>query len=114
MQPPMTSLEDINDPTEAMNPVLILFAKAFQLTAPTNNNQRTSSNPRNRQIAKTVMNMSQDRETQNVIGNAGNRFGQYAGQVAQNQQGYNAWQNGRFKLLRTLFKMWVFRMVEIR
>nr|GEY98712.1 hypothetical protein [Tanacetum cinerariifolium] len=47
MQPPMTSLEDINDPTEAINTALILFAKAFQLTAPTNNNQRTSSNPRN-------------------------------------------------------------------
>nr|GEW32132.1 hypothetical protein [Tanacetum cinerariifolium] len=45
MQPPMTSLEDINDPTEAMNATLILFAKAFQLSAPTNNNQRTSSNP---------------------------------------------------------------------
>nr|GEU43410.1 hypothetical protein [Tanacetum cinerariifolium] len=53
MQPPMTSLEDINDPTEAMNATLILFAKAFQLT-----------------------------------------FRQYARQVAQNQQGYNAWQNG--------------------
>nr|GEX41631.1 hypothetical protein [Tanacetum cinerariifolium] len=48
----MTSLEDINDPIEAINTALILFAKAFQLTAPTNNNQRTSSNPRNRQIAQ--------------------------------------------------------------
>nr|GEU64287.1 retrovirus-related Pol polyprotein from transposon TNT 1-94 [Tanacetum cinerariifolium] len=48
----MTSLEDTNDPTEAMNAALILFAKAFQLTAPTNNNQRTSSNPRNHQIAQ--------------------------------------------------------------
>nr|GEZ91571.1 hypothetical protein [Tanacetum cinerariifolium] len=48
IQPQMTSLEDINDPTEAMNAALILFAKAFQLTTPTNNNQRTSSNPRNR------------------------------------------------------------------
>nr|GEX97614.1 hypothetical protein [Tanacetum cinerariifolium] len=71
MQPPMTSLEDINDPTEAMNAALILFAKAFQLSAPTNNNQRTSSNPRNRQIAQPIMNM-----------------------VAQNQQGFNAWKNG--------------------
>nr|GEW23281.1 retrovirus-related Pol polyprotein from transposon TNT 1-94 [Tanacetum cinerariifolium] len=61
MQPQMTSLEDINDPTEAMNATLILFAKAFQLSAPTNNNQRTSSNPHN---------------------------------LAQNQQGFNAWQNG--------------------
>nr|GFA27094.1 hypothetical protein [Tanacetum cinerariifolium] len=94
MQPPMTSLEDINDPTKAMNAALILFAKAFQLTAPTNNNQRTSSNPRNRQIAQPIINMSHDRQTQNVGGNGGNQFGQYAGQVAQNQQGYNAWQNG--------------------
>nr|GEW68786.1 ribonuclease H-like domain-containing protein [Tanacetum cinerariifolium] len=71
MQPPMTSLEDINDPTKAMNTALILFAKAFQLAAPTNNNQRTSSNPHNHHIAQP-----------------------YAAQVAQNQQVYNAWQNG--------------------
>nr|GEU58882.1 hypothetical protein [Tanacetum cinerariifolium] len=94
MQPPLTSLEDIKDPTEAMNATLILFAKAFQLSAPTNNNQRTSSNPRNRQIAQPVMNMDHDRQIQNVEGNGENQFGQYAGQVAQNQQGYNAWQNG--------------------
>nr|GEV10825.1 retrovirus-related Pol polyprotein from transposon TNT 1-94 [Tanacetum cinerariifolium] len=94
----MTSLEDINNPTKAMNAALILFAKAFQLTTPTNNNPRTSSNPRNRQIAQPVMNMSQDRQTQNVGGSGGNQFGQYAGQVAQNQQGYNAWQNGRIQV----------------
>nr|GEV94842.1 hypothetical protein [Tanacetum cinerariifolium] len=94
MQPPMTSLEDINDPIEAMNTALILFAKAFQLTTPINNNQRTSSNPRNHQIAQSGMNMSQDRQFQNVRGKGGNQFGQYAGQVAQNQQGYNAWWNG--------------------
>nr|GEX29572.1 hypothetical protein [Tanacetum cinerariifolium] len=40
------------------------------------------------------MNMSQDRQIQNVRGNGGNQFGQCAGQVAQNQQGYNVWQNG--------------------
>nr|GEV38199.1 retrovirus-related Pol polyprotein from transposon TNT 1-94 [Tanacetum cinerariifolium] len=68
--------------------------EAFQLTALTNNNQRTSSNPRNRQIAQQVMNMSQDRQTQNVRGNGGNQFRQYPGQVTQNQQGYNAWQIG--------------------
>nr|GFB76438.1 hypothetical protein [Tanacetum cinerariifolium] len=78
----MTSLEDINDPTEAINVALILFAKAFQLTAPINNNQRTSSNPHNHQIAQPVMNMGQDRQIQNVGGNGGNQFGQYAG--AQN------------------------------
>nr|GEW36325.1 reverse transcriptase domain-containing protein [Tanacetum cinerariifolium] len=46
MQPPMTSLEDINDTTE------------------------------------------------NVGGNGRNQFGQYARQVAQTHQWYNAWQNG--------------------
>nr|GFB52377.1 hypothetical protein [Tanacetum cinerariifolium] len=65
MQPPMTSFEDINDPTEAINAALILFAKAFKLFAPTNNNQRTSSNPHNRQLAQPVMNMGRDRLTQN-------------------------------------------------
>nr|GEX52176.1 hypothetical protein [Tanacetum cinerariifolium] len=58
MQPPMTSLEDIKNLTEAMNAALILFSKAFQLSAPTNNNQRTLSNPRNHQIAQPVMNMA--------------------------------------------------------
>nr|GEU73947.1 hypothetical protein [Tanacetum cinerariifolium] len=60
----------------------------------TNNNQRTSSKPRNHQIAQPVMNMSQDRQTQNVGGNGRNQFGQYPGEVAQNQQGYNAWAKG--------------------
>nr|GEX34905.1 hypothetical protein [Tanacetum cinerariifolium] len=92
----------INDPTEAMNVALILFAKAFQLTTPTNNNQRNSSNLRNRQIAQPVINMSQDRKTQNVRGNGGNQFGQYAGQVAQNQQGYNAWQNGGIQVAQNV------------
>nr|GEU48399.1 Gag-Pol polyprotein [Tanacetum cinerariifolium] len=98
MQPPMASLENINDLTEAMNAALILFAKAFQLTAPTNNNQRTSSNPHNCQIAQPVINMSQDRQTQNVEGISRNQFGQYAGQVAQNHQRYNTWQNGGFQV----------------
>nr|GEX40548.1 retrovirus-related Pol polyprotein from transposon TNT 1-94 [Tanacetum cinerariifolium] len=84
MQPPMTSFEDINDPTEAMNTTLILFAKSFQLT---NNNQRTSSNPHNSQIAQSVMNVSQDRQTLNVGGNGRNQFGQYAGQNDGNQNG---------------------------
>nr|GEU39091.1 putative ribonuclease H-like domain-containing protein [Tanacetum cinerariifolium] len=39
------------------------------------------------------MNMSQDRQSHNVGGNGRNQFGQYARQVAHNQQGYNAWQN---------------------
>nr|GFD25602.1 hypothetical protein [Tanacetum cinerariifolium] len=42
--------KDITDPTTAMNMALALMAKAFKLnySTPTNNNQRISSNPRNR------------------------------------------------------------------
>nr|GEX47766.1 ribonuclease H-like domain-containing protein [Tanacetum cinerariifolium] len=44
----------LNYPTTAMNMALALMAKAFKLnySTPTNNNQRISSNPRNRQIAQ--------------------------------------------------------------
>nr|GEY66124.1 hypothetical protein [Tanacetum cinerariifolium] len=54
MQQPMPNPEDITDPTTAMNMALALMAKAFKLDylTPTNNNQRISSNPRNRQIAQ--------------------------------------------------------------
>nr|GFA36698.1 hypothetical protein [Tanacetum cinerariifolium] len=50
----MTNIEDITDPTTAMNMALALMAKAFKLnySTPTNNNQRISSNLRNRQIAQ--------------------------------------------------------------
>nr|GEW17165.1 hypothetical protein [Tanacetum cinerariifolium] len=79
MQPPMTSLEDINDPTKAINAALILFAKAFQLTAPTNNNQRTSSNPHNRQIAQPVQNAG--------VQNGGNQNGLVVVPGISNQNG---------------------------
>nr|GEZ10038.1 hypothetical protein [Tanacetum cinerariifolium] len=64
MQQPMPNLEDITDPTTAINMALALMAKAFKLnySTQTNNNQRISSNPRNRQIAQPGMNMGQDRQ----------------------------------------------------
>nr|GEX19743.1 hypothetical protein [Tanacetum cinerariifolium] len=54
MQQPLPNPKDITDPTTAMNMALALMAKAFKLnySTPTNNNQRISSNPRNRQIAQ--------------------------------------------------------------
>nr|GFB35936.1 hypothetical protein [Tanacetum cinerariifolium] len=54
LQQPMPNPKDITDPTIAMNMALVLMAKAFKLnySTPTNNNQRISSNPRNRQIAQ--------------------------------------------------------------
>nr|GFA32307.1 hypothetical protein [Tanacetum cinerariifolium] len=53
LQPAMPNPEDIVDPTTVMNMALTLMAKAFKLnySTSTNNNQRISSNPRNRQIA---------------------------------------------------------------
>nr|GEY65639.1 putative reverse transcriptase domain-containing protein [Tanacetum cinerariifolium] len=70
-QQPMPNLEDITDPTTAMNMTLVLMAKAFKLNylTPTNNNQRILSNPKNGQIAQPGMNMGQDRQMQIVGGN---------------------------------------------
>nr|GEW89376.1 hypothetical protein [Tanacetum cinerariifolium] len=89
MQQPIQNPEDITDPTTAMNMALALMAKAFKLnySTPTNNNQRISSNPRNRQIAQPG-NLNGYNDVQNVrnqviqnavqnprIQNAGNQNG---------------------------------------
>nr|GFD13489.1 hypothetical protein [Tanacetum cinerariifolium] len=89
LQQPMPNPEDITDPTTTMNMPLALMAKAFKLnySTPTNNNQRISSNPRNRQIAQPGMNMGQDRQMQMVGGNGGNQFRQYA----RNPAGCTKW-----------------------
>nr|GEW29944.1 hypothetical protein [Tanacetum cinerariifolium] len=65
LQQPMLNPEDITDPTTAMNMALALMSNAFKLnySTPTNNNQRISSNPRNRQIAQP------ENGNQNQIGN---------------------------------------------
>nr|GEV64034.1 integrase, catalytic region, zinc finger, CCHC-type, peptidase aspartic, catalytic [Tanacetum cinerariifolium] len=95
LQQPMPNPKDITDPTTAMNMALALMAKAFKLnySTPTNNNQRISSNPRNKQIAQPGMNMGQDRKTQMVGGNGENQFRQYAWQNTGNLNGYNVVQN---------------------
>nr|GEW20478.1 hypothetical protein [Tanacetum cinerariifolium] len=69
MQQAMPNPKDITHPTTAMNMSLALMAKAFKLnySTPTNNNQRISSNPRNRQIAQPGMNIGQDRQMQMVV-----------------------------------------------
>nr|GEU38782.1 hypothetical protein [Tanacetum cinerariifolium] len=97
MQQPMPNPEDITDSTIEMNMELALMAKAFKLnySTPTNNNQRISSNPRNRQIAQPGLNMGQDRQMQMVGGNGKNQFRQYAGQNVGNLNGYNDVQNVR-------------------
>nr|GEY95215.1 hypothetical protein [Tanacetum cinerariifolium] len=91
LQQPMPNPEDIIAPTTAINMALALIAKAFKLnySSPTNNNQRISSNPSNRQIAQPGMNMGQDRQMQMVGGNGGNQFRQYAWQNTRNPAGYN-------------------------
>nr|GFA63806.1 hypothetical protein [Tanacetum cinerariifolium] len=97
MQQPILNPEDITDPTIAMNMALALMAKAFKLnySTPTNNNQRISSYPRNRQIAQPGMNIGQDRQMQMIGGNGGNQFRQYAGQNAGNLNG-----NGNLVVVR--------------
>nr|GEY33459.1 hypothetical protein [Tanacetum cinerariifolium] len=76
LQQPTPNPKDITDPTTAMNMVLALMAKTFKLnySTPTNNNQRVSSNPKNRQIAQPGMNMGQDRQMQ-IVGGNGNQIG---------------------------------------
>nr|GFA53726.1 hypothetical protein [Tanacetum cinerariifolium] len=85
MQQPMLNPEDITDPTTAMNMALALMAKAFKLnySIPTNNNQRISSNPRNRQIAQP-----------------GNLNGYNAVQNVGNQVVQNAIQNPKVQNIR--------------
>nr|GEX11784.1 retrovirus-related Pol polyprotein from transposon TNT 1-94 [Tanacetum cinerariifolium] len=97
MQQPMPNPEDITDPTSTMNMALALMAKAFKLnySTPTNNNQRISSNPRNRQIAQPGMNMGQDKQMQVVRCNGKNQFRQYARQNVGNLNGYNTVQKIR-------------------
>nr|GEU59906.1 Gag-Pol polyprotein [Tanacetum cinerariifolium] len=71
MQQPMPNPKDITIPTTVMNMALGLMAKSFKLnySTPTNNNQRISSNPHNRQIAQPRMNMGQDRQMQMNVKN---------------------------------------------
>ncbi|GJR23128.1 hypothetical protein Tco_0971655 [Tanacetum coccineum] len=59
MQQPMQDPKDILNPTTTIDMALVLMAKAFKLnnTTPTNNNQRSSSNPCNKQIAQPVLNV---------------------------------------------------------
>ncbi|GKD36457.1 hypothetical protein Tco_1251966 [Tanacetum coccineum] len=87
--------EDILDPTTAINMAFVLMAKEFKLknATPTNNNQSSSSNLRNRQIAQPSMNMDQDIHILMVEDNVGNHFRPNAGQIAGNQNGYNALNN---------------------
>ncbi|GJW48869.1 hypothetical protein Tco_0080515 [Tanacetum coccineum] len=68
----MQNLEDISNPTTALDMALKLMAKAFQLNnfTPTNNNQRSSSNPCNSQIAQSgnlvARNAVQNQGIQNI------------------------------------------------
>nr|GEZ77387.1 retrovirus-related Pol polyprotein from transposon TNT 1-94 [Tanacetum cinerariifolium] len=69
LQQPMPNLVDITDPTTVMNMELTLMAKAFKLnySTPTNNNQRISSNPRNRaECRESSWNVVQNPRVQNI------------------------------------------------
>ncbi|GJS43887.1 hypothetical protein Tco_0568930 [Tanacetum coccineum] len=95
LQHPMQNPSDISNPTTALDMALEFMSKAFQLnnTTPTNNNQRSSSNPSNMQIAQPGMNMDQDRQMLMVEDNVGNQFRPNAMQNVRNQVVLNASQN---------------------
>nr|GEW12897.1 hypothetical protein [Tanacetum cinerariifolium] len=95
MQQPMQNPEDILDLTIAIDMTLALTTKAFTLnnTTPTNNNQKSSSNPSNMQIVQPGMNMDQDRHMLMVEDNVGNQFRPNAVQNVKNQVVQNAVQN---------------------
>ncbi|GJR10610.1 gag-pol polyprotein [Tanacetum coccineum] len=69
---PMQNPKDISDPATTIDMALVLMARAFNLndTTPTNNNQRSSLNPCNMQIAQpecqVVQNAVQNPGVQNV------------------------------------------------
>nr|GEW98755.1 hypothetical protein [Tanacetum cinerariifolium] len=103
LQQPMPNPKDITDLTTAMNMTLALMAKAFKLnySTSTNNNQRISSNPRNRQIAQPGMNMGQDRQMQMVEGTGGNQFRQNQNGLIGVQRNGNQNQIGNDNLMAT-------------
>ncbi|GJX78990.1 gag-pol polyprotein [Tanacetum coccineum] len=96
MQQPMPNPKNIFDPKTVIDMAMALMAKAFKLnhTTPTTNNQTSSSNPSNRQIAQPGMNMHQDKHMLMVGDNVGNQFRPNVGQIARNQNGYNLSGNG--------------------
>nr|GEX79970.1 hypothetical protein [Tanacetum cinerariifolium] len=93
LQQPMPNPEDISDPTTAMIMALALMAKAFNLnySTPTNNNQRISSNPRNKQIAQLGQNAGNSAGYNDVIRNQ-NQIGN-GNLVAARAEGNTAGQN---------------------
>ncbi|GJW96578.1 hypothetical protein Tco_0178386, partial [Tanacetum coccineum] len=91
----MQNLEDISNPTTAFDMALELMAKAFYLnnTTPTNNNQRSSSNPCYSQIAQSSMNIDQDRHMLMVDDNVRNQFRENAVQNVGHLNGQHVVQN---------------------
>nr|GEW65843.1 hypothetical protein [Tanacetum cinerariifolium] len=90
MLQPMPNPEDITNPTTEINMALALVAKAFKLnySTPTNNNQRISSNPRNRQIAQPG-NLNGYNDVQNAgnLGNANHNMNENGNLVAARAEG---------------------------
>ncbi|GJU51751.1 integrase, catalytic region, zinc finger, CCHC-type containing protein [Tanacetum coccineum] len=95
MQQPMLNPKDISDPTTALDMVLKLMSKAFQLNniTPTNNNQISSSNLCYSQIAQSGMNIDQDKQILIVDDNVGNQFKENAVQNVGHLVRQNAIQN---------------------
>nr|GEV20561.1 reverse transcriptase domain-containing protein [Tanacetum cinerariifolium] len=92
---------------------LALMSKAFSLnnTTPTNNNQRSVSNPSNMQNAQPGMNMDQDRQMLMVEDNVGHLFRPNVVQNIENQVVQNAVQNLSVQIIENM--NWLSVVLEI-
>ncbi|GJY65390.1 hypothetical protein Tco_0467628 [Tanacetum coccineum] len=92
---PFDTIIDVIDPMQAIQTTFILISKAFtkHYTTPINNNQRISSNTRNKHIAQ-LMNVNQGRQMQMVAVNAGNQGDMQTPYAGNQVVGSNAGQNG--------------------
>nr|GFA16096.1 hypothetical protein [Tanacetum cinerariifolium] len=96
LQQPIPNHKDITDPTTAMNVALALMAKALKLnySTPTYNNQRISSNPRNRQFAQSKCRESGWNGLIGVQGNGNQNPIENGNLVVARAEGNAAGQNG--------------------
>nr|GEV39704.1 ribonuclease H-like domain-containing protein [Tanacetum cinerariifolium] len=100
----MRNPEGISDATTAIDMTIALMAKAFTLnnTTLTNNNQKSSSNLSNMQIAQPGMNMDEDKHMLMVEDNVGNQFRPNAVQNVRNQVVQNAVQNPGIQIVENM------------
>nr|GEU38665.1 hypothetical protein [Tanacetum cinerariifolium] len=110
----MQNPKDISDHTTALDMALELMSKAFKLNniATTNNNQRSSSNLYDIQIAQSCMNIDQDRQMLMVDDNVGNQFRENVVHNVGHFVGQNAVQNPSIQIVENMNGLSVVSEIE--